>query len=122
VATTSFEGDEQGRVTKLHAVRVGPSPGFEPIAGSEFTLECDLVLLALGFTGPVRTGLIEDLGVELDSRGNVAAADYMTSVTGIFAAGDVRRGQSLVVHAIAEGRRAARAVDLWLMGETILPA
>jgi glutamate synthase (NADPH/NADH) small chain len=79
------------------------------------------VLLAMGFTGPVRHGLLEQLGVALDARGNVATNDFMTSVPGVFAAGDMRRGQSLVVHAIAEGRRAARAIDQWLMGSTALP-
>jgi len=121
VATTRFSGDESGHVRKLHAVRVGPPPKFEPIPGTEFEMEVDLVLLAMGFTGPVRTGLLEQLGVELDERGNVATRDYMTSVAGVFAAGDMRRGQSLVVHAIAEGRHAARAIDRWLMGESSLP-
>ncbi len=74
----------------------------------------DLVLLAMGFLGPVRTGMIEDLGLELDARGNIATKDYMSSVDGIFAAGDMRRGQSLVVWAIAEGRKAAAAVDRFL--------
>ncbi len=121
VATTGFSGDENGRVNKLHAVRVGPPPAFEPIPGGEFTIDCDLVLLALGFTGPARHGMIEQLGVELDERGNVKTNDFATSVPGVFAAGDMRRGQSLVVHAIAEGRRAARAIDRYLMGETVLP-
>jgi glutamate synthase (NADPH/NADH) small chain len=121
VATTRFSGDEQGRVRKLHAVRVGPPPNFEPISGTEFEMEVDLVLLAMGFTGPVRGGLLEQLGVALDERGNVATRDYMSSIAGIFAAGDMRRGQSLVVHAIAEGRQAARAIDRWLMGDTLLP-
>lgn len=123
VATTGFAGDEQGRVRALNAVRVGPAPRFEPVAGSEFTLETDLVLLAMGFTGPVRGGMIEQLGVELDARGNVASGeDYSTSVPGVFAAGDMRRGQSLVVWAIAEGRKAARSIDAFLMGESKLPA
>jgi len=121
VATTKFTGDEQGNVRKLHAVRVGPPPEFQPVPGTEFTLDADLVLLAMGFLGPVRSGMIEQLGLQLDERGNVRTADYMSSVAGVFAAGDMRRGQSLVVHAINEGRRAARAIDLWLMGETILP-
>jgi glutamate synthase (NADPH/NADH) small chain len=115
IATTKFTGDEHGNVKQLHAVRVGPPPKFEPIAGSEFTLDADLVLLAMGFLGPVRNGMIEQLGVAIDSRGNVAAgADYMTSVPGIFAAGDTRRGQSLVVWAIAEGRKAAESIDRYL--------
>ncbi len=120
VATTKFTGDEAGNVKLLHAVRVGPPPEFRPVPGSEFTIECDLVLLAMGFTGPVRNGMVERLGLELDKRGNVKAEDYHTSVPGVFAAGDMRRGQSLVVYAIAEGRQAARAIDRWLMGRTIL--
>jgi glutamate synthase (NADPH) small chain len=121
MATTSFSGDEQGNVRKLHAVRVGAPPKFEPIAGSEFTLDADLVLLAMGFTGPVRKGLVQELGLALDARGNIQAdANYQTSVPGVFVAGDARRGQSLVVWAIAEGRKAARAVDLQLMGSTKL--
>jgi glutamate synthase (NADPH/NADH) small chain len=122
VATTKFTGDEHGNVKQLHAVRVGPPPKFEPIPGTEFTLDVDLVLLAMGFLGPVRNGMIEQLGVKLDLRGNVASDEnHMTSMPGIFAAGDMRRGQSLVVWAIAEGRKAARGVDLYLMGETKLP-
>jgi glutamate synthase (NADPH/NADH) small chain len=123
VATSGFVGDEQGHVRALNAVRVGPPPRLEPVAGSEFTVETDLVLLAMGFTGPVHGGMIEQLGVELDARGNVAAGeDYSTSVPGVFAAGDMRRGQSLVVWAIAEGRKAARSIDAFLMGESKLPA
>ena len=122
VSTTRFTGDEHGNVKKLHAVRVGPPPGFAPQPGTEFTLEADLVLLAMGFTGPVKNGMIEQLGVALDARSNVVAGEnYMTSVPGVFAAGDMRRGQSLVVWAIAEGRRAARGIDQYLMGETALP-
>jgi glutamate synthase (NADPH/NADH) small chain len=121
VATMRFEGDEQGNLKRIHAIRVGPPPKFEPVAGSEFTVEADLALLALGFTGPVRGGLIEQLGVELDQRGNIKTGeDYMSSIPGVFAAGDMRRGQSLVVWAIAEGRRAARAIDLHLTGATDL--
>jgi len=115
VATVKFTGDEHGNVKQLHAIRVGLAPAFEPIPGSEFTLDADLVLLAMGFTGPVRAGLVDQLGVALDARGNVAAGDdFQTSVPGVFAAGDVRRGQSLVVWAIAEGRRAAAAIDQFL--------
>ena len=122
VATTKFTGDENGNVKQLHAVRVGPPPKFEPVAGTEFTMDADLVLLAMGFLGPVRNGMIEQLGVALDQRGNVSTDEnYMSSVPGIFAAGDMRRGQSLVVWAIAEGRKAARGVDQYLMGETKLP-
>jgi glutamate synthase (NADPH/NADH) small chain len=122
VATTRFTGDEQGNVEQLHATRVGLVPRFDPIPGTEFTLDADLVLLAMGFLGPVKTGLLDSLGVKLDLRGNVHAADnYMTSVPGVFAAGDMRRGQSLVVWAIAEGRHAARGIDHYLMGATKLP-
>ena len=122
IATTKFTG-ENGRVTKLHAVRVGPPPKFQPITGSEFTMDADLVLLAMGFLGPVRDGMIEQLGVVLDPRGNVATdEDYMTSIPGIFAAGDMRRGQSLVVWAISEGRKAAAAVDCYLKNLAQHPA
>jgi glutamate synthase (NADPH/NADH) small chain len=115
VNSVRFTGDESGNVKQLHLVRVGPPPSFAPIPGTEFTLDADLVLLAMGFLGPVRSGLVEQLGLALDNRGNVAAdADYMTSEKGIFAAGDMRRGQSLVVHAIAEGRKAAAAIDSYL--------
>jgi glutamate synthase (NADPH/NADH) small chain len=109
-----FSGDENGNVKQLHAFRVGHPPKFEAIAGSEFTLDVDLVLLAMGFLGPVRNGLIEQLGVELDPRSNIATTEYMSSVDGVFAAGDMRRGQSLVVWAISEGRNAAAAVDRYL--------
>jgi glutamate synthase (NADPH) small chain len=109
-------------VKQLHAVRVGPPPRFEPIAGTEFTMDVDLVLLAMGFLGPVRPGMIEQLGVELDARGNVAATDFKTSVEGVFAAGDMRRGQSLVVWAIAEGRQAAAAIDAYLGANPESPA
>jgi glutamate synthase (NADPH/NADH) small chain len=115
VSTTGFTGDAQGRVQELHAVRVGPAPHFTPIPGSEFTLDADLVLLAMGFTGPTRNGLLEELGLALDPRGNIATdTNYMTSVSGVFAAGDVRRGQSLIVWAIAEGRKAAAAIGAFL--------
>ena len=115
IATTKFTGDEHGNVKKLHAIRVSPPPLFEPIPGTEFTLDVDLVLLAMGFTGPVKTGIIDQLGVLLDQRGNVATDDrYMSTVPGVFAAGDMRRGQSLVVWAIAEGRSAAAGVDRYL--------
>jgi len=121
VATTKFSGDENGRVKQLHAVRVGPAPKFEAIPGTEFTLEADLVLIAMGFLGPVKSGMLDALGVKLDARGNVECdANHMTSVPGVFAAGDMRRGQSLVVWAIAEGRKAARGIDQYLMGDTRL--
>jgi glutamate synthase (NADPH/NADH) small chain len=115
VNTTSFTGDAHGNVKQLHAIRVGPPPKFEPMPGTEFTIEADLVLLALGFTGPVKQGMVEQFGVELDARGNIATkGNYMSSVPGIFAGGDMRRGQSLVVWAIAEGRSAAKAIDEYL--------
>jgi glutamate synthase (NADPH/NADH) small chain len=122
ILTTRFEGDEQGNVKKLFTVAVGAPPNFEPIPGTEEEIPAELVLLAMGFTGPVRSGLVDELGVELDARGNVKADDdYMTTVPGVFAAGDTRRGQSLVVWAIAEGRSAARGIDKYLMGTTSLP-
>jgi len=115
VATTKFTGDAHGNVKQLHGIQVGPPPKFEPIPGTEFVMDADLVLLAMGFTGPVRNGMIEQLGVKLDARGNVEAnGDYMSSVPGVFAAGDMRRGQSLVVWAIAEGRKAAASIDKYL--------
>ena len=122
IATTAFTGDSESNVKQLHAIRVGPPPKFEPIQGTEFTLDVDLVLIAMGFLGPVRSGMIEQLGVVLDPRGNIATDENsMTSVPGVFAAGDMRRGQSLVVWAIAEGRKAAAAVDCYLkeLGNTI---
>jgi len=115
-----FTGDENGNVKQVHALRVGPPPKFEAVSGSEFTQDVDLVLLAMGFLGPVRNGMIEQLGLALDARGNVATTDYQSSVEGIFAAGDMRRGQSLVVWAISEGRKAAEAVDKYL-AETAEP-
>jgi glutamate synthase (NADPH/NADH) small chain len=119
VATQAFEGN--GKVERLRAIRVGPAPKFAPIPGTEFTLEADLVLLAMGFLGPVKNGMIDQLGVELDQRGNVKTGEnHMSSVPGVFAAGDMRRGQSLVVWAIAEGRKAAKAIDQFLMGDTRL--
>ncbi len=122
VSTVRFSGDQEGNVRKLHGVRVGAPPKFEAIPDSEFEMDVDLVLLAMGFTGPVRGGLLDALGVALDGRGNVATDQkYMSSVPGVFAAGDARRGQSLVVWAIAEGRKAAHAVDEYLMGSSKLP-
>jgi len=115
INSLKFTGDENGNVKQVHMCRVGPPPKFEPVCDSEFTLDVDLVLLAMGFLGPVKNGMIEQLGVALDQRGNVAAnSEYMTSVDGIFAAGAMRRGQSLVVWAISEGRKAAAAVDRYL--------
>jgi glutamate synthase (NADPH/NADH) small chain len=113
VSTVRFEGN--GKVERLVATRVGPPPKFEPMPGTEFTVEADLVLFALGFLGPVRKGMLEHFGVKLDGRGNVETDENsMTSIPGVFAAGDMRRGQSLVVWAIAEGRRAATGVDRFL--------
>ena len=115
VMTERFIGDSQGHVKRLQAVRVGGPPKFDRIEGTEFKLDADLVLLAMGFTGPVRAGLLDQLDVKLDARGNVQADDnHMTSVEGVFAAGDMRRGQSLVVWAIAEGRQAAAGIDKYL--------
>jgi glutamate synthase (NADPH/NADH) small chain len=110
-----------GRVTEVHISQVDGK--FQPIAGTETVLKADLVLLAMGFVSPVHEGMIDALGVAKDGRGNVAATedDYKTSIPKVFAAGDMRRGQSLVVWAIREGRQAARSVDLFLMGKTELP-
>jgi glutamate synthase (NADPH/NADH) small chain len=119
IATVKFIGDKNGRVEALQVVRVGPPPKFEPIAGTEFNLQTDLVLLAMGFVGPVRSGILQELEVEFDVRGNVKTNDdQMTSIPGVFAAGDIRRGQSLVVWAIAEGRRAAASMDHFLRNST----
>ncbi|MBR9972245.1 glutamate synthase subunit beta [Magnetospirillum sulfuroxidans] len=120
VATNSFFG-ENGQLKGLNCIEVDAK--FQPIAGSEFTLEADLVLLAMGFVHPVHEGLVEGLGLEKDGRGNVKAdtLKYQTSNPKVFAAGDIRRGQSLVVWAIREGRQAARSVDEFLMGASTLP-
>jgi len=120
VMTQKLEGQD-GRVTSALCVRVDDK--LNPIAGSEFTLRADLVLLAMGFVHPVHEGMVADLGLELDQRGNIKADDrsYRTSREKVFAAGDMRRGQSLVVWAIREGRQAAHAVDAWLMGSSDLP-
>ena len=120
VLTVEFIG-EAGSVKQLRCARCGPN--FKPIAGTEFELPADLVLLAMGFVHPAHEGLIKDLDVALDPRGNVKAdtSRYVTSVSKIFAAGDMRRGQSLVVWAIREGRQAAHAVDGFLMGSSTLP-
>jgi glutamate synthase (NADPH) small chain len=120
VATISLEG-EDGTVKTLKCARSGPD--FKPVAGTEFDLKADLVLLAMGFVHPVQDGMLKNLGLKLDPRGNVEASmkDYKTTIDKVFSAGDMRRGQSLVVWAIREGRQAARAVDEFLMGETTLP-
>ncbi len=128
VVTKGFTGKE-GRVNTLNAARLDWKQDksgtwkMQEIPGSEFDLKADLVLLAMGYTHPVHSGLLQDLGVTLDGRGNVQANEqhYQTSVTKIFTAGDMRRGQSLVVWAIREGRQAARAVDEFLMGTSSLP-
>jgi glutamate synthase (NADPH) small chain len=119
VATNRFLGD--GKVEQLECVRLDEQ--MKPIPDSEFTIPADLVFLAMGFLHPVHDGMIEDLKVDLDRRGNVKAneLDYQTSRSKIFAAGDMRRGQSLVVWAIREGRQAAHAIDKFLMGTTTLP-
>ena len=129
INTKKFSGDADGNVRKLHGVRLewvksenGGPPKMVEIPGSEFEMDADLVLLALGFLGPEKP-LLAQFGCELDARGNVVAdAEYASSVPGVFACGDARRGQSLVVWAIWEGREAARGVDKYLMGETALPA
>jgi len=124
VSTQEFLADPEGRVRGLRLVEVEMTGGrFTEIPGTQRTLRCDLVLLAMGFVGADRAGLLTDLGVEFDPRGNVARdASYATSVPGVFVAGDMGRGQSLIVWAIAEGRSAAAAVDTYLAGETVLPA
>jgi len=128
VSTKSFEG-ENGVLKKLNLIQVewvpqpGAAPKLQEVAGSEKELPADLVFLAMGFTGPEKNPLFEKLGIELDQRSNVKAdANKMTNVPGVFVAGDMTRGQSLIVWAIAEGRSAAKGVDQWLMGETTLVA
>jgi glutamate synthase (NADPH/NADH) small chain len=129
VSTKKFTGKE-GKVSKIHGVKIefgdpDPKTGrpeMREVPGSEFELDVELVLLAMGFVHPIHEGMLVELGMELDARGNVACDDKkMTSVDGVFVAGDMTRGQSLVVWAIAEGREAARSVDLYLMGVTQLP-
>ena len=127
ISTSHFTGDS-GHVQQLHAVRLQwgkdaqGRPATEPIPGTEFTIDCDLVLLAMGFLHPEHAGMLHDFGLTLDPRGNVKVdRGKQTSVPGIFAAGDMARGQSLVVWAIAEGRAAAHGIDKYLMGSTTLP-
>jgi glutamate synthase (NADPH) small chain len=124
VNTECFLGDDDGRVRALRAHEVEMVEGrFEKIDGTDFELECELVLLAMGFVGPERAGLLDDLGVDIDPRGNVARdGEFAASVEGVFACGDMGRGQSLIVWAIAEGRSCAAAVDRFLMGATDLPS
>ena len=121
VSTTEFIG-ENGKLRALKCVRLEPKQGrLEPIAGSEFELPAELVLLAMGFVHPERGGIVQQLGLELTERGNIKVnRNMMTGVPGVFAAGDAQRGQSLVVWAIADGRRAAREVDRYLMGRSEL--
>jgi glutamate synthase (NADPH) small chain len=128
IATTHFSGDAQGKVTTLHGHNVetvveNGRMSFTPVAGSEFEVQADLVLLAMGFSGPEKNGMLTELGVKMTERGTVwRDANWMTSVPGVFTAGDMQRGQSLIVWAIAEGRSAARGVDTFLMGASELPA
>jgi glutamate synthase (NADPH/NADH) small chain len=128
VSTQRFMGDASGRVQALEAVQVqtvreNGRVRFEPVPGSATSLPTDLVLLAMGFVGPEQPGMLAELGVKLTERGNVWRDEsWMTSVPGVFTCGDMQRGQSLVVWAIAEGRSAARGVDAFLMGSSTLPA
>jgi glutamate synthase (NADPH/NADH) small chain len=128
IATERFTGDEHGRVKALHAVRVETTmvdgrPSFAPVAGTEVRIDADLVLLAMGFVGPERSDMLSQFGVRMTERGNVWRDDHwMTSRPGVFTAGDMQRGQSLIVWAIAEGRSCARGVDEFLMGSSELPA
>ena len=128
VLTKAFVGDDAGHVRGLRGVRIESRKDaagvrhVTEVPGGEFELPCDLCLLAIGFTGPDATGPIADLRLKLTGRGAVKVNDgYMTSTEGVFAAGDARRGQSLVVYAISEGRQAARCCDEWLMGRSDLP-
>jgi glutamate synthase (NADPH/NADH) small chain len=127
ISTTRFSG-RGGRVERLHAVRVefvSDGNGWKSmrqVPGTEFEMEADLVLLAMGFLGPEKDGLLGQLGVKFTERGNVwVDENWMTSAPGVFSAGDMQRGQSLIVWAIAEGRQAARGIDRYLMGSTTLP-
>jgi glutamate synthase (NADPH/NADH) small chain len=112
--TVSFEG-AAGRVSHVRTVKVGPGPDYEPVAGSDERIPADLALVAIGFARVERDGAVEQLSVGLDDRGNVAAPAHATSVDGVFATGDARIGQSLVVTAIADGRECARVVDEYLL-------
>ena len=128
IATTHFSGDAKGNVKTLHAHNVetvveNGRMSFKPVDGSEFEVQADLVLLAMGFVGPEKNGMLTELGVKMTDRGTVwRDENWMTSVPGVFTAGDMQRGQSLIVWAIAEGRSAARGVDIYLMGVSELPA
>lgn len=126
ILTKEFLGDANGRLTGLKVVDIewvvgkDGKMGFNEIPGTERVIPCELALLAIGFTGAEKGGMVEELKIELDARGNIKSENYMTTQEGIFAAGDIRRGQSLVVWAISEGREAAKAVDTWLMGSSTL--
>jgi glutamate synthase (NADPH/NADH) small chain len=128
ILTKEFLGDNNGRLTGLKVVDIkwGVNDqgrmGFEEMPGTERVIPCELALLAIGFVGAEKGGLVDELKLDIDERGNIRSTNYMTSEEGVFAAGDIRRGQSLVVWAISEGREAARAVDVWLMGESNLEA
>jgi glutamate synthase (NADPH/NADH) small chain len=128
ISTDRFTGNANGEVTTLHGARVETLVAngrmtFKPVAGSELALEADLVLLAMGFVGPEKSGLLTELGVKMTDRGTVwRDGNWMTSVPGVFTAGDMQRGQSLIVWAIAEGRSCARGVDTYLMGSSELAA
>ena len=128
VSTQRFSGDASGHVRALHAIQVEmiKTDGrvqFQPVPGTEFEIPADLVLLAMGFVGAEKGALLDDLGVTMTDRGTVARdGNWMTNVAGVFTAGDIQRGQSLIVWAIAEGRSAARGIDRYLMGESQLPA
>ena len=123
-----FSGTADGQVSTLHATHVemqreNSRMTFNKVSGSEFEMKVDLVLLAMGFLGAERDGMLSELGVKLTERGNVWRDDqWMTTVPGVFTAGDMQRGQSLIVWAIAEGRSAARGIDTYLMGSSTLPA
>lgn len=126
ILTKEFTGDHMNRLTGLKVVDIewgmmeNGKAGFTEIAGSERIIPCELALLAIGFTGAEKGGLVEELKLAIDERGNIQTENFMTSQAGVFAAGDIRRGQSLVVWAISEGREAARVADAWLMGESQL--
>lgn len=129
IVTKEFMGDDNGNLKALKIAEVemkkpgpGKAPGFTELPGTERIIPCELALLAMGFLHPQKAGLLDQLGVDYDDRGNVKATRYQTSVERVFAAGDMRRGQSLVVWAMSEGREAARAVDHYLMGSTALEA
>jgi glutamate synthase (NADPH/NADH) small chain len=128
ILTKEFLGDSLGRLTGMKIVDINwgvnaqGKMGFEEIPGSERIIPCELALLAIGFVGAEKSGMVDELKLALDERGNIKTLNYKTSQEGVFAAGDIRRGQSLVVWAISEGREAARAVDTWLMGESALEA